>query len=69
MNIPDDVEQVVRRALQEDIGSGDISAHLIDAAAHGNWTLTLTSTGTLKKVTPYQSATSCARSVDRPGCC
>ncbi|MGD8939393.1 MAG: carboxylating nicotinate-nucleotide diphosphorylase [Gammaproteobacteria bacterium] len=35
MNTPDDVEQVVRHALQEDIGSGDISAHLIDAAIQG----------------------------------
>jgi nicotinate-nucleotide pyrophosphorylase (carboxylating) len=35
MNIPDDVESVVQLALQEDIGSGDISAHLIDAAAQG----------------------------------
>jgi len=35
MNIPDDIESVVRRALSEDIGGGDISAHLIDAAAQG----------------------------------
>jgi nicotinate-nucleotide pyrophosphorylase (carboxylating) len=35
MNLPDDIESVVRRALQEDIGSGDISAHLIEAAAQG----------------------------------
>jgi nicotinate-nucleotide pyrophosphorylase (carboxylating) len=35
MNTPDDVEQAVSRALAEDIGSGDISAHLIDAATHG----------------------------------
>jgi nicotinate-nucleotide pyrophosphorylase (carboxylating) len=35
MNIPNDVEQTVVRALQEDIGSGDISAQLIDVNAHG----------------------------------
>ncbi|WP_455204623.1 carboxylating nicotinate-nucleotide diphosphorylase [Kaarinaea lacus] len=34
MQIPDDVAQVVSRALEEDIGSGDLSAHLIDANAH-----------------------------------
>lgn len=35
MNLPNDVKDVVRRALQEDIGSGDISAHLIDAGTLG----------------------------------
>ena len=35
MNIPSDIEQTVNRALQEDVGSGDISAHLIDAATQG----------------------------------
>ncbi len=35
MNIPDDIESVVSRALQEDIGSGDISAQLITAATQG----------------------------------
>ena len=35
MNIPNDIESTVSRALQEDIGSGDISAHLINAATQG----------------------------------
>jgi len=35
MQIPQDVEQVVACALQEDVGSGDITAHLIDAATLG----------------------------------
>lgn len=35
MNIPDDIESVVSRALQEDIGSGDISAQLITATTQG----------------------------------
>lgn len=35
MTIPDDIEHVVAGALQEDLGSGDISAHLIDAATQG----------------------------------
>lgn len=35
MEIPNDIEQVVSRALEEDIGSGDISAHLIDASTLG----------------------------------
>ncbi|WP_455209844.1 carboxylating nicotinate-nucleotide diphosphorylase [Kaarinaea lacus] len=35
MDIPNDIEQVVNRALEEDIGSGDISAHLIDASTLG----------------------------------
>jgi nicotinate-nucleotide pyrophosphorylase (carboxylating) len=35
MNIPDDIEHVVAGALQEDLGSGDISAHLIDAGTQG----------------------------------
>ena len=35
MQIPLDVQQVVTVALQEDIGSGDISAHLIHADTQG----------------------------------
>jgi nicotinate-nucleotide pyrophosphorylase (carboxylating) len=35
MQIPQDVPQVVAAALQEDIGSGDISAHLINANTRG----------------------------------
>ena len=35
MQTPQDVEPVVARALEEDIGSGDISAHLIDATTQG----------------------------------
>jgi len=35
MNIPQDLELTVSHALREDIGSGDISAQLIDAATQG----------------------------------
>ena len=35
MQIPQDVQQVVTVALQEDIGSGDISAHLIHTDTQG----------------------------------
>ncbi|KPJ87219.1 MAG: nicotinate-nucleotide pyrophosphorylase [Gammaproteobacteria bacterium SG8_11] len=35
MDIPSDIQQTVSRGLQEDIGSGDISAYLIDAATAG----------------------------------
>lgn len=35
MQIPEDVQPVVSRALHEDVGSGDISAHLINAETQG----------------------------------
>jgi len=39
MTLPEDLQDIVDLALQEDIGSGDITASLIDAACHAEATV------------------------------